>query len=131
MKRPAIRWVTWAVLALGAVVTLGSLLWHAQWNTGLISWLLVAAFALWAVAPYVVLGVINWLSRTIAGALVLLVGSVMIVGGGLAFYYDAFFIHRDPQSALAYLSVPFCQSGAAVLVIGISRIFELKARRSA
>src|SRR6266850_7990516 len=75
--------VTYAVLGIGAICTLGSLIWHARWNTGLMEWLVVAGFAMWAGGPYVALGVINGFAGSAVAAVIVLIGSVLVVGGGL------------------------------------------------
>jgi len=116
-------------LGIGAICTLGSLIWHARWNTGLMEWLVVAGFAMWAGGPYVALGVINGFAGSAVAAVIVLIGSVLVVGGGLAVYYHAFHVNLDPQSPLAYLSVPFVQWAGAGLLFLIWGFVEIRSRR--
>jgi hypothetical protein len=125
-----IRWATYLVLGVGAIATIGLMIWEAQWNTGLIEWLMVAGFAVWAGSPYVTLAVLNALSRSPASRLILLAGSLVIVGGGLPAYYDAFFVHLDAQSGLVFVFIPLYQWTATGLLTIVWAVFEWRARQS-
>jgi hypothetical protein len=96
----------------------------------LIEWLVVAAFSLWAVGPYLVLGIANGLLCSTAALIILLVGVLPVVGVGVTLYYQAFYVNLVAQSGLACIFVPYFQWGVTVVVGMVAAVFEWRARQS-
>ena len=107
---------TYILAALGAVVTLGILLWMG----GLAC--LMSGFPLWTLLPYLLLAVIARFSASkLFRGLVLAVAFVSIPAG-IYFYIDACFIHLDAQGALVFVVIPVYQIFALFVVLGIGGI---------
>jgi hypothetical protein len=121
-----LRGVNFIILGIGALSTIGLMLWEARWNSGVIEWLIVAGFAFWAAGPYVALGVLNILSKSRVGRLLILVVSLLTVGLGLAEYYDAFFVHLDAQSGLVFVFIPLFQWGVTGLLLSAWAVLEVR-----
>ncbi len=123
----ALRSATLGLLVLGAVGTLALLVYAAGGvghfvETGLV-------FALWALAPYVLLGfgTTRFWSRParVAG----LVGSAVVVVGALALYVDAVVVNTDSLGALAFAAVPLLQAAVALATIGTAFLLHRRAAR--
>ena len=103
-----------ALASIGLTITAADLDAPATRVLGLI-------FAAWVAAPYVVL--LHATTRSAADALhgwVLLLATIALAAFGLAIYYDAMFVHLDPQSGIVFLVVPVWQmiaAGAVVVVL--------------
>lgn len=117
-----IRWL--AILA--ALSTLALMISAARpWggNSTYLGWWGYAGLLLlmaWATLPY--LGILLLAGRDLpvkAGKGILLMGSLIIAGCGLAAYVDAFWLHPDPQGGLAFMAVPLYQLIFTGLLAGL------------
>ena len=101
---------------LGALSTLAFMVTMARpWGDndayqGLGGYLWLLFLALWAILPYLLLfimanRVVNFKNK----AIFLLIGALIMVGGGMAAYVDAMWLHPDPQGGLVFIAVPLYQ----------------------
>ena len=125
MSPIALRSVTLGLLAAGALGTLGLLVYAAGGvahflETGLV-------FALWALAPYVLLGFGTTRFWSRPARLAGLVGAAVIVVGALALYVNAVVVHTDSLGALAFASVPLMQAVVAAATIGTAYALHRRA----
>lgn len=123
----ALRSLTLGLLGVGAVLTLALLVYAAGSlshfaETGLV-------FALWALAPYVLLGFGTTRFWSRPARVAALVGSAVAVAGALALYVNAVVVNTDPLGALAFAAVPLLQAAVALATIGTA--FVLHRRRPA
>ncbi len=122
MSTAALRRLTAAVLALGALATAG-FLFHYLDRSQDGWWLPFLLFLGWNLLPFAVLAAGNaWMARTRARGVVLLVASAAVAAGAPALYYDAFIRHPDAQSALVTLFAPaylLVLAVAALLLVGV------------
>jgi len=56
---------------------------------------------------------------------------VLIVAGALFVYVDAFYVHPDAQSGIAFVTIPLVQLGAALVLLGVAWALDRQARRAA
>lgn len=105
--------LTKILASLAAVVTLG-FVFFASRGSGFALWPLFIGFALWAVAPYVVLwfsarraadsGLWSWI---VAGA------TIVLAVFAIYFYWVGFIQRPDAQSGLLFVFLPLYQLAAA------------------
>jgi len=121
---------TLTVVALGAGLTTALLLYLSiygfidegfQWS-GLLQ---LFGFLIWADVPYVA---VFWLAAVLvhgrSTAMLVLVAAFAVVMFGALVYFDAFFVHLDPQSALVFLFVPLYQLLAVIALFGALAIIR-------
>lgn len=103
---------TYAVASAGALFTLGMVLfasrpWSGQGGGG---WLVLAAFAAFALSPYAALALAarKAAPRPSGAAIVLAVG-VLVTVAAAWFYVLGFFIEPDAQSGLLFIFLPVYQ----------------------
>lgn len=127
MSTIALRALTLGLLAVGAAGTLALLVYAAGGVGDFLQNGLV--FALWALAPYVLLGFGTTRFWSRPARLAGLVGAAVIVVGALALYVDAVVVHTDSLGALAFASVPLIQ--AVIVLATIGTAYALHRRRPA
>ena len=94
-----------------------SLMLYAAALPGPFGRVLALLFAAWVGAPYLVLfhaSLRPWIDSL--GAWLLLIASVAVGVFGTAIYYDAMFVHIDPQSGIAFLVIPAWQLAGTGLI---------------
>lgn len=115
MNLRAVRTATLIVIGFGAAATAAVML-HAGDAS---KFLLFAGFALWALLPYAILyGAARWLVCGVSTSMTVLITALAVAGFGAFCYYDAFFVHLDPQSGLVLVFVPLCQLIVEAVVFG-------------
>jgi uncharacterized membrane protein (GlpM family) len=110
------RPLTLAIVAAGIVHALTVMLANADIDNidaGLVM------FVVWALLPYVVLGIYAFFIRLRLRQGIALVGSVLLLVPALLLYRQSV-IESDAQGALVFVVLPLYQSLAALLVIGVA-----------
>jgi len=116
-----------------ALITLALLIYAARpWGGNsayqdLSAYLGLLGFAVWVTLPYLM---ITFLARKALAVsnIFLIIAAVLISFGGVALYVEALLLHRDAQSALAFVAVPFYQWIALGFLAGLH--FLLRKRHS-
>src|SRR5512139_3739041 len=118
MRSATIKLLTWLISMLGLAATFGI----ASYASVGLSWAVSSSGILlfaWAVLPYGLVAMAANLTRSKKGSIaVLVVAAISLLFAGLV-YVDAFFIHSDAQSALAFIFVPLVQNAVAIIVLGV------------
>ncbi len=123
----ALRSATLGLLVVGAVGALGLMLYAAS---GLSSFLGGGyLFALWALAPYVLLGFGTTRFWSRPARMAAFVGAAVAVLGALALYVDAIVVHPDAQGGLVFATVPLIQ--AVIVLATIATAYALHRRATA
>ncbi len=123
----ALRSATLGLLAVGATGTLGLLLYAGD---GLSSFLSGGyLFALWALAPYVLLGFGTTRFWSRPARMAAAVGAAVAVVGALALYVDAIVVHPDAQGGIVFATVPLIQ--AVIVLVTIATAYMLHRRAAA
>lgn len=110
-KTPYLKIATQTVIALGLLITLGSLIYASQGLKGLFS-----VMGLWVLLPYVLMFTAVKFARTQGTMLVTLLLSILSGTAAGFTYYNALMASKSSTGALAFLSVPLLQTFAAVLL---------------
>ncbi|HEX8298182.1 MAG TPA: hypothetical protein VF594_03405 [Rubricoccaceae bacterium] len=125
MSPTALRRLTLALLATGAIGTLAALVWAGDGLDALSGAGL--GFAAWAILPYAALavGLSHFASARarVAG----LAGAAAIVLGAAALYADALWLHPDAQGALAFVFVPVVQLAVVLVTVGLAWVLNRRA----
>ena len=104
---------------LGAMTTLSLMLYTAKpWTTNFhLDWVMVS-FILWALLPYPALSLpMIFVSLSKRALVVYMVFASIAVLGGLFFYFDAMFVHLDPQSAIVFVFIPLYQLAGVIVIL--------------
>jgi hypothetical protein len=114
------------VPALGAAVMAGFVLWKTSpWQLSSTDSVFgVVALGAFVVSPYAAFLLAAALSRTKAGAGVVLALSLLATVLGTVVYADAFLRHESPAYALLFLSIPVVQWGIGVAAIVASVVLR-------
>ena len=104
--------ITYTVVAIGAVGTLGVMAYAGQSFESLVS-----GFTLWALAPFATFAAACALARRRGVIVVALIAGVVATLFAAFTYIDAFFIHIHSTSALVFIFVPLYQLVAAVILL--------------
>ena len=112
----------YSVLLLGGLCTFAFMVYSADGFS-----LSTTGFTVWALAPYAVFALATYVARTRGSIMAASLGSVLAVSVGIFVYIDVFFVHVSSTSALAFLSIPFCQLLGAIVAL----VFAFERRRHA
>ena len=116
------RVVSYSAVLLGGLSTFAFMVYAADEFS-----LLLAAFTIWVLSPYAIFAIATRMARTRGSIMAVSVASLIAVGVAAFLYIDTLFFHVSSTGALAFLSIPFCQLLAAVVVLA----FVLDRRRHA
>ncbi len=126
MKKPDLHTTGVLILAVASIVTAVLMVYSASpWGDNYAyqsfsDYLSLAAFALWALSPYVLLGYLLYLfCGTRPSCVVAVTGAGILSICGIAVYIDTVFVHIDAQGALVFVFFPAYQWIAAV-ILGIT-----------
>ena len=101
--------ITYAVLIVGAMATVGFTIYAARPN-GSSNWGILIAVATWTLLPYaVVMAVARRLPSNRNSEILLCIAAVLLSGFGIFGLYQSFIVHLDPQSALVLVLLPLWQ----------------------
>jgi hypothetical protein len=89
---------------------------------------LLDGFTLWMILPYIILLAMVRLSASSASFLIATILSI-ICTLSLYIYFDALFIHPDPQSGLISIFLPLYQLAAIALGLVISTVAHFMQKR--
>jgi hypothetical protein len=111
------HYIATRLIAMAAsLITMALLIYAAQpWGNNstyqdLSGYIGLLGFAVWVTLPYLM--TIFWARKASvfqANNFVVIIGALLISIGGVALYVEALVLHRDAQSALAFIAVPFYQ----------------------
>lgn len=122
-----------ALLALGALFTTVLMLFAMGWLESLESleslFPEALVFLLWGLVPYGLLAFVHTRFESLEAHLTGLIGSLLVVAGGVGVWVDAFFVRPDAQSGFVFLTLPFVQLCVALILIGLAWAMEVKSRR--
>lgn len=105
-----------AVIFGAALASVGVMLSVADLDDP-IAGVLALGFAAWVAAPYLLLFHASLRSRVDRlAAWLLLLAAVALAAFGITIYYDAMYVHLDPQSGIVFFVIPLWQLAAAGLL---------------
>lgn len=114
MNDKKLKVFNFALLLLGALLTLGFLSYAGGGLSSLLDW-----FVLLGILPYFILAVVS--HYAILHRIAVVVASLSIIFLFSTYvYYDSLFIHPDAQGALIFLFLPIYQLLALLVGFGIS-----------
>ena len=116
------RGAIYSILAVACIGTVVALAASAGGIRGLVS-----GFTIWAVLPYMALVIAAILARTRGSMIAVLVVSLLEAASAVYGYGSLFVGHQSSTAALIFLSLPFCQLLAAIIVL----TFAVERRRYA
>ena len=120
MKIGLIKTFTYLTISVSCVVTLWFML---QFKPTSISAFVL--FAVWLIAPYIILGVMLLRVGTISDSIVYFLVTFIVAIGGLLFLTNIIFIDPNAQGGIAVLFTPIYQAIAiAVLIPTSQRVVE-------
>ena len=114
-----VRSVSYSVLVLASLSTLGFMVYAAQSFRSLLS-----GFTLWALTPYLTFASAICIARTRGSIIAASIVSLVAVFFATCAYIEALFVHISSTSALVFLFIPFYQLLAAFVVL----VFALERR---
>ena len=117
------------VVAVASILaSIGLMAWAAAWSRSGLGFIL--ALTAWCVSPYALLALVSGRMRASrAGAITVLVTTILVAGAAAVAYVDAFFIHLDAQGALILIFMPVWQWVGTVIGLAVAALFEFRARK--
>ena len=116
------------VAAASALATLALMVWAMTFTWSGLGFVL--GLMAWCVSPYAPLAFAAGGMRTsTAGAIALLVTTLVVAGAAGIAYVDSFFIHLDAQGALILLFMPVWQWVATVVGLVVASLLASRARQ--
>jgi len=126
MSSATIKLLAWLISAFGLAATFGI----ATYASAGLSWVAKADGLLlfvWAVLPYALLSLSANIAHCHKSSIVVLATAAISLVFAALVYIDAFFIHSDAQSALAFLFVPLLQNGLSITLLLVVIVGWLRA----
>ena len=115
------------VAAASAVATLALMVWAMTFSWSGLAFVL--GLMGWCVSPYVPLAfAAGGMRASRAGAIALLVTTLIVAGAAGIAYVDAFFIHLDAQGALILIFMPVWQWVGVLVGLVVSSLLASRAR---
>ena len=112
-----------------AFATIGLMVWAVSWSWSGLAF--VIGLMAWCVSPYAFLAfAARGIRASRAGAVALLVTTLLAGGLAGAAYVDSFFIHLDAQGALVLVFMPVVQWAGALVGVVVASALDSRARKA-